>query len=431
MKIDNLYNSFNITEQQLNDFISFNIGKTNFYWEYMNGTPFCQKKQFTFEDLNNHLIGSKVFGFSPFIDNKTIMFAALDFDAHRDEDDTEETYQAKVVEAQEDAIKVYEYMKSYKLAVVLNSSGSEGRHVRWCCKGAPAANVRLYLQYVLYKLFGDPNKHEIFPKQDELSESTPCGNQIKGCLCVHPKHKKRANIMGGKVVLDFHNSLKVMNMALENLGNVPKFSDADVKLIQNLDKSHKYIEKYNNKDYIKDLQNIPEYCAFFEEVATKHSLPSDNKYSRHKCLDSNMAGYGITHPNTRIAYAEAQGRTSHTAFDNWPKKWKDGIPQFNCGLIIAYARTHSKKGNKNAHKGLKKCLSCPRFKEFMKSKIEPRGYAKGGTSIIKAAKYHNFTNCPICDTAFKFDDRLGWWECQKCNKKGGFIKFIHMMRDSK
>jgi len=61
-------------------------------------------------------------------------------------------------------------------------------------------------------------------------------------------------------------------------------------------------------------------------------LPSKDKYSRHFCLDSQMAAYGLSHPETRIAYANAQGRSSHTAFDNWKKYWVDGKPDLNVEL---------------------------------------------------------------------------------------------------
>ncbi len=417
------HNNFNLSEEDIKAVVSFNIGRTDFFWEYMNGVPFCMKREFMSEDLNNHLLGAKVFGFSPFVDNKNVMFGAIDFDAHRDDGDTNEDYKKKVLDAQEDSKKVYQYMKSYKLPVILNSSGSDGRHVRWYVKGAPAKNVRMYLKFVLYKLFGDPNKHEVFPKQDELCKERPYGNQIKGCLCVHPKHKKRANLIAGKKILDLQGSIKVMRMALENSGNVPKFSNKDYEVINALDKSHFYVEKYNTPKYIKSMQDVPINCAFFEDIATKYSLPSKDKYSRHFCLDSNMAAYGITHPETRIAYAIAQGRSSHTAFDNWKKYWVDDKPEFKCGVIISYLRNHSKYKNKNALKGLKKCLSCPRFKNFMKGSYKPSGRCRV-LNILNVAGKEGIMDCPKCNKPFIFDIDNGSFTCTTCGIFGGVRKLL-------
>ena len=67
--------------------------------------------------------------------------------------------------------------------------------------------------------------------------------------------------------------------------------------------------------------------------------------------------------------------------------------------------------------GLKKCLNCPKFKAFMKKNMQPKGYAAGGFVISKYAQQYNFKECPICNTPFEFDDRLGFWKCKKCNKK--------------
>jgi len=418
-------NNFNLSKEDVKAIVSFTIGKINFFWKYMNGVPFCVKREFTPEDLNNHLIGAKVFGFSQFIDNERIMFGAVDFDAHRDEDDTDEDYQKKVIEAQQDSKKVYEYMKSLKLPVIENSSGSDGRHVRWYVNGAPAKNVRMYLKFVLYKLLGDPNKHEVFPKQDCLTKDKPYGNQIKGMLCVHPKHKKRANVMAGNKVLDLDKSIEVMKMALENSGNIPKFSQADYDTIQSLDKSHTYIEKYNTPEYIGAMQDIPKQCGFFEDVATKYSLPSKDKYSRHFCLDSQMAGYGITHPKTRIAYATTQGRTSHTAFDNWKKYWINGKPEFKCGVIISYLRNHAKFGNKNAMIGLKKCLSCPRFKKFISSSHKPKGRTRI-LNIENVAKREKVINCLKCNKPFSFNIYNSTFKCSSCGKFGGIRQLLKL-----
>jgi len=414
----------------INTYKAFNLGRTDFYWEYSDGVPYCVKKQFMDEDLSNHLIGKKVDGFTPFIDNVNVIFAGVDCDAHRDTKDTNEEYSQKVTEAQGDAVKIYNYLKSYKLAVILNSSGSDGRHVRWAVNKASAKSVRMYLKYVLFKLFGDPNKHEVFPKQDNLSEDRPYGNQMKGMLCIHPKHKKRANVIIDGKMLNISDSFIEMERVLSFVNNVPNFTNEDYAEVEALDKSHNYIEKYNSKEYL-DTQSVPEYCSFFEDVAAQLPLPSKDKYSRHFCLDSNMAAYGITHPDTRIAYAETQGRSSHTAFDNWTNYWTDDKPVFSCGQIISYLRNHSRYGNTNASLGLKKCLNCPKFKSFIEQQEEEkfgpvRGWAKN-ISIINFAKEHNLERCPECDGVFKFKDKYGWYYCKKCDYGGGLKKFALMV----
>ena len=423
IKMNPEQNAFNLSEEDVKAYMSFSMGRTNYYWKYGVDHPSCIKGEFNAKDLNNHLLGTEVFGGSPFIDNETVVYAGVDFDAHRDDSDTDEDYQKKVIKAQEDSLNVYEFLKSYNLPVILNSSGSAGRHVRWYVGGAPAENVRKYLKFVLYKLLGDPNAHEVFPKQDCLSEDKPYGNQMKMPLCIHPKHKQRANVILNGMMLDISESIKEMKNALKNAGNVPPFSEKDYATIKVLDKSHKYIEKYNNPEYVGMMQDVPEHCAFFEDIASKLPMPSKDKYSRHFCLDPNISAYGISHPGTRIAYAAAQGRTSHTAFDNWRKYWTDGKPEFKCGQIIAYLRNHSTFENKNCIKGLKKCLSCPKFKSFVEDSFEPKGRTRV-LNIRKVAEKQSILNCPECNKPFVFNEKKGSFSCKKCGMFGGIRKLL-------
>ena len=403
----------------------FMIGRTDFYWEYSKqGVPFMKKEELTSEILAKHILGSTVIGCSPFIDNEHIMFCGFDFDAHRDESDTDEDMRIKTEEAQNDAFKVFNFLHQQGLAVILNSSGSSGRHVRLYCEGAKAEPMRIFCKYVLEKVCGDSEKHEVFPKQDSLVDDRPYGNQMKGLLCVHPKHKKRANIIIGKKMLDIEKSISVMRSALQNKNNPVKISEEDYSRIKNMDKAYVYISSDESQE-IKDSKEIPRYCAFFEEVASKRAMPSGGKYGRHPCLDPNMAAYGLTHKETQIAYAHSQGRRSDTAFRNWKKYWPNGEPIFKCKQIIGYLKHHASNKNNAAICGLDKCVNCPRFKEFVRKKYKPKGW-KAAIDIEQVAYKYDMWQCPECKNDFKFDVNNGYFECVGCNKKGWLNQFTKM-----
>ena len=180
-----------------NNITKFILGRSDFYWEYSKkGVPFLIKdlekkpKKLSEEKLQEHFDGKTTLGFSPFIDNERVMFCGLDFDAHTSKELSAEENQALVIEAQEDSEKVYDYLQSLNFPVILNSSGSEGRHVRITCEGEKAKDVRIFLKYILGKVLGDEDKHEIFPKQDNLCEERPFGNQMTGMLGIHPQEDK-------------------------------------------------------------------------------------------------------------------------------------------------------------------------------------------------------------------------------------------------
>ncbi len=412
----------------LHHILPFMIARDNFYWEYNHkGIPFCKKKSFGLDELKNHFIGKTTLGFSPFIDNETIMFAAIDFDAHTTDKLTEEENNQLILEAKEDSLKVYEFLRNLNLPAILNSSGSEGRHVRLCCPGARAEDMRIFMKWVLDKTLGDCDKHEVFPKQDRLEEGKPFGNQIKGFMGIHPKTGRRATIINEGKILDVQDSIKF----LVELGNVNwkfdglQMSEEDYDRIKDTNKAIKYMKKVEEnklKGYVVD-DTVPKFCSFIEDVASIEVLPSAGKYNRHACIDPNIASYGIEHPETKQRYANSQGRTSNTAFDNWSKYWGEH-PVFSCFQILAYLK-HNAKTNDVAKKGLKKCLSCEKFKAFMKKKFKPKGWDKC-LNIRKVAEAKDILNCPQCSSKLIFYEDKSLFKCDSCKCVGGIRKLLKM-----
>lgn len=419
ISLKNTSNPFNISDNELEKILKFMCGRMDFYWEYKNGVPFMTKEELTPDKLNLHFIGGNALGFSPFIDNDKVMFIGWDFDAHTSSDLTDEENNKLIEDAKNDAVLVYNFLRNKGLAVILNSSGSKGRHVRLYCEGANAQKMRVYGHYVLWKLFGDIHKHEVFPKQDRLSEQTPYGNQMKGYLCVHPKHKKRANIIAGDRILDFENSLKVIEMTLEGGMGILKMDTEDYETVKQLMKG-KNAPSFNPGAFTLSNSgsvNIPR-CNFIEQIATKFVLPSKNKYSRHTCIDPNIQAYSYLSPASKIKYAKMQGRNSDTAFRNWEHYWNGGKPSFNCGQIISYLKNHN--DNDTCKKGLKFCEECKHFKEHKEKRDKPFGLANN-LLITQVATQNNFRHCPVCKASFIFDDIKGLWYCKNC-KKGGSLK---------
>lgn len=422
-------NNFNISDESLKNILKFMAGRIDFYWEYLNGVPFMAKngdlpEALTPEKLNLHFLGGNALGFSPFIDNENIMFLGWDFDAHTSEDLTKEQNDELVRIAQEDAKKVFKFLKDMGLCVVLNSSGSKGRHVRLYCEGANAKQMRVFGHYVLWKLFGDHNKHEVFPKQDNLNSERPYGNQMKGYLCVHPKKKQRANIMVNDKLLDFDESVKYIEKQLSKGMGFLQISEKDYLFIEGL--MHNNYSGDFDPSKFKDsgVSTKLDYCKFIEEIATTKVLPSKNKYARHTCIDPNIQAYSYFNPEAKKRYAETQGRRSDTAFKNWEHYWKDNKPVFKCKQIIRYLENHP--DNENCRLGLKCCQSCPVFKKIVEENAEPKGWACS-INIKKFASKHNYTKCHICNNDFDFNEKMGWYSCKTCNFQGGLKAFAELI----
>jgi len=417
-------NNFNISDENLNNIMKFMCGRIDFYWEYQNGVPFMVKEKLNPEKFNLHFLGGNALGFSPFIDNDTIMFLGWDFDAHTSDELSDDENNNLIKQAQEDSMKVYEYLKSWNLAVIINSSGSKGRHVRLYCEGANAKKMRVFGHYVLLKVLGEHDKHEVFPKQDNLNEERKFGNQMKGFFCVHPKHKKRANLIAGSKVLDFNPSLKILNMALENKDNPIQINPKDYEMVEILMNGKTSI-KFNSKNFsFSKTDNDIHSCNFIENIATKKVLPSKGKFSRHTCIDPNIQAYSYFNPQAKLEYAKMQGRSSDTAFKNWEHYWLHGKPTLKCGQIISYLKHNI--DNPNCKEGLKVCLACPYFKQFIEEKHKPRGLSNS-FNISEIAKLYNLEKCPACNSKYKFKDANGLWYCELCKKGGGITKFLKII----
>lgn len=423
----NIIFPFNLNKEKLDIILRFMVARTDFFWKYEK-TPFHQKQNISGEFLRDHFLGAKIGGFSPFIDNEKIMFGAIDFDAHTSEDLSNEENERLIKEAQEDSKRVYEFIKKQYPFVIRNSSGSKGRHVRMYCEGALAKDIRIYFKWVLEQVCGDIDKHEIFPKQDNLNEERPYGNQIKGFLGIHPKTKQRSTIIVNDIQLDMFDSIKFITelMKLEKVGRIEMPSE-DYDRIATMDKATAYIEKVKSlgKNFVIDNTSVPNYCAFIEKIACKKALISSGRYNRHACLDPNIASYSIKHPEAKRMYMNKQGRTSDTALRNWSNYWKKDKPTFNCAQIIAYLKYHS-KNNKDALKGLELCLECKNFKSFLEQKKKPKGYSKSFI-ISEIAQGENMLTCKKCSNKFIFNDDRGFYYCKKCKQGGGLKKFLQLI----
>lgn len=404
------------------------FGRGDFYWEYLNGNPICQHKQLTEQDIKDHLIGSKILGFSPFLDNEHVSFGAIDFDAHTSEELSKRRNDELVKIAQEESLNVYNFLKGMNLFVILNSSGSKGRHVRLVCPGMLARDTRIFLKWVLKQVTGDAEKHEVFPKQDNLNAVRPYGNQIKGLYAIHPKHKKRANIILNGNELDLFDGVEYVSKLFNSWNSFSpiQMPEKDYKDLLESQKKHIIqLKNINSSNLIfSNDGQVPQYCAVIERVLSRKVVPSSGKYNRHACLDPNIAAYGIKHPTARQDYQRVQSRHSNTAFDNWSKYW-DGEPVFKCKQVIAYLRHHAQV-NDECDEGLSLCANCPHYQKLSANKKESYGFARD-LIISQIAKNQGCVQCPKCKSEYQFEDKRGLFYCKTCKYGGGLKKFAELI----
>jgi TOTE conflict system, Archaeo-Eukaryotic Primase domain len=433
----NSYNLININVDKLQKSLPFFCARNDFFWEYSKkGVPFMKKESFDFNKILNHVSGKEVLGFSPFIDNENIAFASVDFDAHTSDKLTQEENEDLLNEAKEDSEKVYTFLKTLNLPVILNSSGSAGRHVRLLCYGANAKDMRIFMNYVLDQTLGNPDKHEIFPKQDNLNEDRKYGNQIKACFGKHQKKNKRSNIISQGKELDLFDSLDYVCKIIDNQQNYSPIimSKEDYKKYEAQEKRIRVLKQYDSSGYNLNnvSNNVPKFCAVFEKILSKIPVPSKGRHTRHQCLDPNIASYGINHPSVRSRYQHVQERGSNTAIDNWQKYWVGGKPIFSCPQIIGFLKTYAKENDACA-KGLSLCLDCPRFKKYINEKNSPKGFANS-LIISEIAKKEGLEQCPKCNSNLIFKDNTGLFYCETCKKGGGmnlFREICLLMRNRK
>jgi len=169
------------------------------------------------------------------------------------------------------------------------------------------------------------------------------------------------------------------------------------------------------KDNTEFIQiESPGECAFMDYCLENYIVPGD----RHKILSSHMAKYLMNKKDKEILkrkYIQTQKGTLNdiNGWENWFKK-NTQESSFNCGALINFQKL----------KGIPlKCIGCSKYNQ---NKIEPRGWALS-VSIKEMAKNHSLEKCPKCNTQFEFNDKLGWWKCNKCNKQGGIKKFAQLV----
>jgi len=445
---DRLIHSYLVTLETFYKIIPWMIGKSDYYWKYKkNGSPFLVKDlqsknpiAVNFSDIINHFQGNKILGFSPFLDDERVNFCAIDFDAHTSDKLTEQQNQQLINEAQDESKKVYNYLHSLNLPVILNSSGSNGRHIRLLCIGAKAKDMRIFLKYILEKMLGDKDKHEIFPKQDNLNTTRLYGNQIKGFLGKHQKKNSWSYIIVNDNMLNFKESVEYVCKIIDNFSSysditIPK---EDYERIKKEDeKIFTHISMLNNNElnYSNDGE-VPNYCDVVENVLVKYCLPSCGKYTRHHCLDPNIASYSINHIHIKEKYAIIQNRIDNngkllkTAFDNWSNYW-NGVPKFKCEQILGYLKYHAKK-DKHCKEALNRCVRCEHFLKYLETKEDSKGWAIQ-LSIISLAGKYKFTKCPRCNYPFVFIDKLGYFKCSNinCKVEGKIKDFVRLLLKNK
>jgi len=373
------------TKTQLQQaFIDCCVARREYYWIY-TPKPFMQKNKdatptaLTDSIILQHIAGTKVLGLSPFVNDGEVLYGGMDFDVHGLTPKAKELkikelgekkykeWEDKYLEEQRKQIeidipKLTKWLDKNKYIYFINSSGSEGRHLRvYSNKPTNAKVMRYFLINLQEQLLGEV-KTEIFPKQDVLNEQTedgiirPYGNQMKAVLAIHPRTKKLAGIIKNKKVLDREESLKFL---YEFSQKIPKANTIEFDIPPELEEKHrkkKFTGEYKKSGEFK----VPGYCRFFENVACVEPLPS-GKANRHDYLDGNAYQYLQDKQNLLKDYMEIQGR-DHTAFND-SKKWV-----FSCQVIHKYLRENTGEG---IERGKNCCDNCPLFSSEYMPDMQP------------------------------------------------------------
>jgi putative DNA primase/helicase len=343
------------------------VASRRYFWLY---TPnlFLKKNsknepvQLTDSLIRQHIQGKSVLGLSPFVDDENLLYGAIDFDVHKPPPKVkelkikelgvegyqkyEEEFLAKArKEVAEDLPRAVDELKKNGYLFFVNSSGSEGRHLRVYSNAPMNAKImRHFLLDLQERLFGNAKKHEVFPKQNKLDKNTPFGNQLKAVLAIHPKTRKLAGIVQDGAVLDRSQSLKFIE---DFAKKIPHAKEIKFDIPPELEKKYKSV-KFVGAISSDGETNCPNYCAGFEEVACKVLLPSGSA-TRHDYLDGNAFQYLKDKPQLFRDYCSFQGR-DRGAF-NKCEGWR-----WSCKVIHKYLR-------KNEGEGIalwkEKCASCP------------------------------------------------------------------------
>lgn len=334
------------------------VGRTDFYWTYKtkDGHSGFRPERLTLKKIQEHIEGKDILGVSPFTSDIHVKWGDIDIDAHT-EGLSEEMKQKIILEAQEDAQKIYNYLKQNNYPVFMSKSGgSVGRHIRIFQQcGYLAKDMRVFLMKIQYEVLGDAEKHEIFPKQDDLRETEKHrGNQSKLFCGVHPKTGARTDLILDGKELTLKESIDELKNILKNFKSYKKIevTEDDYNLLRK-----------DGVEFVNPNPTAPEYCAAIEEVASKKILTS-GKRQRHTHLDPNVDAYTRGRPEKTLLrdnYKKIQQR-GETALSNWHNDW-------SCGKNIALFKDRADGGDANAKEALELCKSCERFKNFTKHQI--------------------------------------------------------------
>ncbi len=371
-KVKSIKITFN---QQMKAFIDVVVANRKYYWIYRPHSWMVKdgdSPRFLGDSLiKAHLQGKEKDGFivclglSMFVDNYNVLYGALDFDVHgytpkqrelklkefggdedklnKDEDKFKEKQRKQI---KEDLPKICGGLDKLNYLYYLNSSGSEGIHLRvYCNKPINARVMRYYLKDLQARLLGDSERHEVFPKQDELNENTPYGNQMKGVIAVHPKTKRIAGIIKDGEVLDRKQSL---NYLIEFAKKIQKAKIISFEVTEEIRK--KYEKKpivLSEAERIQINDNkIPYYCGSMEN-GEELIFPRPMHDSG---MDIQAWLYYQDKPNKFARWKEMQGRED-SAFNGADK----GV--WLCNVQQKYYKKN--KDNEAAQKCIKACMSCP------------------------------------------------------------------------
>jgi len=325
------------------------VGRSDFYWKYTNNVPFLYKyqgKNIILKDSEIELIlmSRNTLGLSPFVDNHKVLYGAVDIDAHTSSKDTYKDKLNKHAIANRKRNKYIEYLKAGHYTFMVNSSGSNGGwHIRiYPPQPMSAIAMREFVGKMQRDLFGDI-VDELYPKQDELTEVTPYGNQLKAPLSLHQKHNKFATIydVENDKVMSFEDSTIFLLDFIEEIPNA-KMPFVDI--------THRRMTKATNLDNTNMV--TPQHCRVIEEFATKYEFPTGGLI-RHHYIDPNVAVYVKEHPNIELPYLKAQGKPRH-ALSSWKRKHNS----FLCWQIQLFLK-HYENSSPLMKKCLRTCKFCP------------------------------------------------------------------------
>ena len=330
----------------LQNYIKTCIARTDYYWEYTDGVPYCKHKKLERETIQKLIDGKIILGLSPIIDKENVLFGAIDFDVH-----SSSKPEQKLFEKINDKIltSICKELDKLKYLYFVNSSGSKGKHLRVYNRGPINAKIMRYFLIDLYKKCSNQIPQEVFPKQERLDDKTPYGNQIKAVLAIHPKTKQRANIIQDGKILSLEQSLIFLADFSEKMD---KANSIGFEITEKMEKEY---GKSFDFDNIEE-QPVPKYCEFIEGVACQQELTS-GKATRHDYLDANVAVYCTNNQKPEImdSYMVIQNRNS-TAFNGF-ENWK-----FSCDTIRKYCKMND----------LKDCICSKYQKTKKKEQIKPQ-----------------------------------------------------------